>query len=562
MTLTEIIEHLRIELADKDERKFTYDQLYFSIVETVALLSRMIPNYIYSDITVPSDHNRGEMIDISEIGNYIKIESVEYPVNRVPISLPSYKQWGDHIRLSERDAYFSPDDTVRIYYQAPHTVPTNDEEGSFPTHLNTAVIIGSAGNALTSKAGEYLMEAGEVADVQDILDEIANLTKPSVPDWEDLTAPSFSGSSPTLPDSPLGSVSWSVPGDCPSLPTVPTAPGDPPELPNPPTAPTPPADVDFPTAPTAPGAPPSLPSVPSPPTINWENMADALAAANLEIDRATEAGGYLETGEPLINAVTAGDRVGETYASYAGACISAAEAHIREASLSVERQRTRITLFANELNGYNYEASAELSKYRTEVEAYSAEVNAYTNEVNKILNRYSSEVQGYGSEVQAYSAEVNAKVGKYREELNLYNAEISAWSQEVQGILNKYRSELDDYSTEVNSYGHETTALNQKYSSEVAQFNAEVSNYSQEIADYRNKLERLNSEIAIYRESLNALVSRLQNKGGSVGNNIEVAERLRARGTELINNFYRLIGHKVETAVTAAPYQSKVTTQQ
>jgi len=222
MKLPEIRDAVRIELQDLDSSMFSDGELDKAVERTVSIMSRLIPDRAVVEIVVPKEvtdetltvsdgsgqlatypvrngtltirntvtgtasventdyfvnyitgevtgvaHDTGtgyaytatytpsdSYINISNlVSKIIKIEKVEYPMG----TYPAFEHLGELLKLKEES--LSQNDKLRITYITPYIPPTVIEDGSYPLHLDAAVIIGASAKALISKARKYLFKA-------------------------------------------------------------------------------------------------------------------------------------------------------------------------------------------------------------------------------------------------------------------------------------------------------------------------------------------------------------------------------------------------------------------
>jgi len=231
MFLKEIIEKILLELQDEDNATYSEDDVNTAMETTLSLMSRLIPdkgiveleigetdiddealtiasntgtlehypvkfdsetitdgsgnektrnddytiNYLTGVITeVGSNLADGaytvdyeldpQILNISSnIPDCIRIERVEYPADRSPMELPAYEIVGDYMRIKD-DVYLAEDTLLRIEYIKRFLAPTLEAEGNYPSHLNSAIVAGSCGNALINKARAYIYKAATAVD--------------------------------------------------------------------------------------------------------------------------------------------------------------------------------------------------------------------------------------------------------------------------------------------------------------------------------------------------------------------------------------------------------------
>ena len=253
MILSEIIGNLRIELQDTDQLLYKEEELIRAIEKSVSLMSRLIPKRgiiettivrIISGETLTITSSTGAlaykpikkgtliitgkaldsdyridyltgvvtevgsnlpdanyivsyeldtgMLDLSSIlPDYIKLERVEYPAGSAPPTLITFDTYGT-ILVFRGTVSLTENEHLRIIYLARWSPPTLTEEGDYPSHLNDAIIIGSAGQALIFKAEKYVAEAA---------DAFAVLAEPSAYTFVKPSSPSLP-SVPTKPTAP------------------------------------------------------------------------------------------------------------------------------------------------------------------------------------------------------------------------------------------------------------------------------------------------------------------------------------------------------------------------
>lgn len=109
------------------------------------------------------------------ISDFMRVERVEYPVGGNPATFIPFEEIDNYIIL-KGDTTLSALKHMRVYYLARHSLPTATERGSYPTHLDQAVVIGSVGQILLMQANECLDLAMDYVD--DVQTDIANMSTP------------------------------------------------------------------------------------------------------------------------------------------------------------------------------------------------------------------------------------------------------------------------------------------------------------------------------------------------------------------------------------------------
>ena len=249
MVLTEMLASLKIEVQDN---LADTDELERAVVKTVSLMSRLLPkrsivetiiggaitgealtiasntgtlaykpikanslkipnkiedthfsvNYLTGIVTeigsgLPDDtytvsYDRdSRMMDISSVlPDYIRLERIEYPAGQDPPINPTFDLIGDYILIKGQKVTLSSAERLRLIYLGKWTPPTISENGDYPSHLDNAIIIGSAGQYLIYKAEKYVQNAISALSVLEAPTDYT-IVKPS---------------SPTLPDTPTAPI--------------------------------------------------------------------------------------------------------------------------------------------------------------------------------------------------------------------------------------------------------------------------------------------------------------------------------------------------------------------
>ncbi len=89
----------------------------------------------------------------------VKITRIEYPIgNQPPTYLGSYDVIEDYIIL-HGDTILTAGRHLRIYYDSQWRLATQTVEGEYPSHLDEAIVLGSTGYALLTKAEKYVQQS-------------------------------------------------------------------------------------------------------------------------------------------------------------------------------------------------------------------------------------------------------------------------------------------------------------------------------------------------------------------------------------------------------------------
>ena len=449
MILTDLISNLRIELQDQAQVLYQDDELTRAVEKSVNLMSRLIPkrsiletvttisipletltmsggvgtlahvpvaskqvtisgkvedthfsvNYLTGLVTsldsglpdgtyVVSYTLDSGIVDISSLlPDYIKIERVEYPAGNSPVTLVTFDIVGSFLYL-RGTTQLSDASHLRITYLEKWTPPTIDAEGNYPTHLDDAVIIGSAGQSLIYKAEKYTQSSVSTIDTIFTLLDTIDLLSVSAPALVVPVAPTLATLTP-----PAG-YTVSKPSS-PSLPTAPTA--------------------------------------PTPPTLDFTTASTALSTVSTEIIAAKS---YLTSGAAVVNTATRGDQVAPTYARFAEAIFAAANTRVNEAIARMRELEETLTLYASQITSYGSDVNSYANVLSATVGKYNADIN---NEQLGVQNAqsaaqiFTSTVQAQAALVSVYTAEVNA----YQAEMSAYQTEVQAYSQQISAIISR-----------------------------------------------------------------------------------------------------------------------------
>lgn len=572
-TLSEVLSSIRIEVSDRDGSLWQEDELIRAIEKSVALMSRLLPKKSMISGEIESAWIEGNYLDISSLLPVADrlgdaIQRVEYPANRTPPELVPVEVMGKYLWLKTNVSLKVGED-IRIIYQGTWTPPNYMQDADYPPHLDNVVIIGASGQALIFKAESYVQKAAStVESIMDALNDILALTL----DAPDLTAPDkISLDFPTAPTSPT--LDTLTPPSKPSLdslspPTPPTLnielrqdefetsyfdPPDAPSLDDTITPPDVPVDFSVPTAPDLDTI--SAPSPPSSPALDFTKIETALDEISTLM---TSASGYLTTGENLINAGTRGDKVGETYGSYASINTQMAKSYTDEAlgrlnqiDRELQKYASEVTAYGSEVNEYANILSATVSKYRGEIEAQSLWLNQYASDIQKYGQRLTQETQKislYSEEVRGYLARVNeegTKLTKYGEESRVYASEISEESLKV----SLYDAEARAFSTQVGEQSAKISLFQQEVSafqSAVARENIKASLYESEVRAFQSEVTELQNKVSVYSARVEALATYASQAAAQVDRYMELGRRFLTSGQSKINEMATMLGYKPE----------------
>lgn len=181
--------------------------------------------------------------------------------------------------------------------------------------------------------------------------------------------------------------------------------------------------------PTAPELP-AVPTKPTAPTLSFTAAESAMTAIATEISAAKS---YLATGDPLINKVTVGDKVGEIYGLYGNVLMTGAGHRSDEAAVRIKQIESII------------------NKYASEVTAFGSETNSYANNVSALVSLFRSKGETeniganvYASEVNAYVARINGQKAKADSLLDIAGRYLASGQSKINEFLSAlgYKAEF------------------------------------------------------------------------------------------------------------------------
>lgn len=262
-------------------------------------------------------------INISSLTDLFRVVSVEYPVGDTPQTFTSFElvaNWLYLLTAHESQQKLTDKKHIAVKYQATHTVPTADVAGSYPVSLDEVVMKGASSYACFMKALQQEHQA--VTDLTAVGTTITAITTTTL---HALTTKALKVSADLTDadgkiDAALNKVAKYLETD-----------GGVAETDN---------------------ARAILADI----TDNATQLRDAIQIAvaaiatelgyvgTKSLDKATSgAEAFMDTGYPLINTVTVGDRVSENYREYSEARVAIASARINKAMAYVQEAATRLS---------------------------------------------------------------------------------------------------------------------------------------------------------------------------------------------------------------------------
>ncbi len=427
-----------------------------------------------------------QMYNLSEVSltDYIKIESIEYPVGDTPISKPTFDVIDGFIVLRGSEV-FTEDDHIRITYLKKWTAPAT-AAGDYPTHLDDIVIIGSAGQCLIYKAELYVQSA------------VTILTAVTAPTNYTITKPT----SPTL--STVPTVYTIVKPTTPTFPSAPT----PPTLSTltPPSAYT----ISKPTSPTLPTAP----TAPTAPTPSYTAAELAMTAIG---DAITAAIAYLTTGATYLSAFSWDEKAVADLGSHAAVAMEAAGHRVNEAIARLRQIEEALTLYASQ------------------VTSYGSAVNAYANAINGVIGKYREDINNEIAGINNVTASTQIYVAEIQEDGNLlskYQQDVNQYAAQTAALVNKFQAEIQNELLGINNYSAQVNLYLAQVNALVSKFQAEIQNETLGINNFQAQVQKYSSQVA----SQEAVARGF----------LDVAGRYLASGQAKIGEFYAALGIKPE----------------
>lgn len=170
--LTTLITNLRTDLSDVAEATWNATELERAIERAISDLSRFLPRELIFDLVLSSSNIEDDVIiDLSDyidavdgMEGFIRVSRVEYPTGSVPQIFCTFDVFGNKLTITGLDEStgqeaLSEGETLRIYYDAPHAMPEDDESGTCPAFLDNTVLLASSAYALFQKALSFIQQS-------------------------------------------------------------------------------------------------------------------------------------------------------------------------------------------------------------------------------------------------------------------------------------------------------------------------------------------------------------------------------------------------------------------
>ena len=287
---------------------------------------------------------------------------------------------------------------------------------------------------------------------------------------------------------------------------------------------------------------------------------------------------------------------------YAAESRSIIDKYTAEISMYDTESRSILEKYSQDINSFAVQV-------RKAVDVYNAEINAYVNDSRVVLEKYAAELNAYNTrsrividkyvqEMSAYAAKIDAVTSAFVQETTAYGIRCRAitekFAQEINAYIAESRNIIDEFTQKINAYTAQCRNIVDKYTGEVSLFTSQSRNviekftqdttiyavgcrnvteaYTQDVNLYQSNIQRyigkFNIDVDLYGRTYNALVTSYQtqtesiineftSKVGSktqlasgynnvVGQFLAVSERLRVKGAALLNQFYTMIGQRIE----------------
>ncbi|MGA8849706.1 MAG: hypothetical protein WB564_07800 [Dehalococcoidia bacterium] len=138
MDLTEMVARVREDLQDTDSQNYrwTDDEVEGAIDRVVMEYSLQAPIQQQTDIATTDGNTE---LDISDLEDLFKIESVEFPIGQAPKYLQRFEYWGDHLYMEDEG-----DGTdARVRWLKKHTL--DGDSTTIPAEHEEIIVLGATG---------------------------------------------------------------------------------------------------------------------------------------------------------------------------------------------------------------------------------------------------------------------------------------------------------------------------------------------------------------------------------------------------------------------------------
>ena len=148
VTLTQVRDRLRIDLADTGADRWPDEQLDRHIQHALGELSLAMPRE--ASETVETTAGSRELA-LSDISGLIEVESVEYPVGKFPPCYPGFSTWENTLSLHVATA--ATGDDAKLFYTAEHTL--DDDGSTLPDPAVEILVTGASAYAALELASAH-----------------------------------------------------------------------------------------------------------------------------------------------------------------------------------------------------------------------------------------------------------------------------------------------------------------------------------------------------------------------------------------------------------------------
>jgi hypothetical protein len=155
MNLTEMTARVREDLQDTDSQNYrwTDDEVEGAIDRVVMEYSLHAPIEQQDDIATTLDDTE---LDISSLSGLLKIESVEFPIGKIPKYLQHFEHWAGHLYMEDEGDV----EDARIRWLKKHTLTA--ESTTIPAEHEEIIVLGATGY-LAMSAAAYTVDRATIA---------------------------------------------------------------------------------------------------------------------------------------------------------------------------------------------------------------------------------------------------------------------------------------------------------------------------------------------------------------------------------------------------------------
>ena len=232
-----------------------------------------------------------------------------------------------------------------------------------------------------------------------------------------------------------------------------------------------------------------------------------------------------------------------------GSDIDKAIADVNNYSAQLAEYRTKVDKTLTEYSAKIAKYQQDISKANADTGLYSAGLVEYQAKLNKVLTQYGQDVAKYRADIDAAINKVNL----FSNEVVLYRVKIDKVLGQYNADVNKYRANIDGevmkiskFSAEITLYTERINSLINKYAAETNAYRANIDRENGKVGSYNAQVGMYARDLEYYRARVEKAVNKITNMLQMVTSQIGLADRMRQRGGELLNEFFRMVGMKTE----------------